>query len=79
MDSKTWIGLQLGLDALACLLRRWPRRRMSLDISEVFFISLGRALTWARVPRVNNKPMIATLLPVEIEDACFDDLKALPT
>ena len=35
------LGLQLGLDTLACLLRWWPRRKTSLGISEVFSISLG--------------------------------------
>jgi hypothetical protein len=44
-----------NFDALVGLLRRWPRRRMSLDILGLFSTCLGRASTWARVPRMNNK------------------------
>ena len=52
------LGLQLGLDALAGLLRRWPRWRTSKGFVTVFPISLGHAPTWARIPRVNIKPMM---------------------
>ena len=34
--------------------------RTSKGFLYVFSISLGHAPTWARVPRVNNKPMMTT-------------------
>lgn len=58
MDSNlTCTGPPLSLDVLAGLLRRWPRRSTSKGFLGEFSISLGRAPTWARVPRINNKPM----------------------
>jgi hypothetical protein len=46
---------RLGLDTLADLLRRWPRRRTSKGFLGVFSVFVGRAPTWARVPRLHDK------------------------
>jgi hypothetical protein len=67
------------LDALAGLLRRWPRRRKSKGFLGEFSISMERAPTWARVPRINNKPMMTMLLPAETATEYLDDLEALST
>jgi hypothetical protein len=67
------------LDALAGLLRWWPRRRMSKGFLDEFSISLGRAPTWTRVPRMNNKPMTMIYLPTETVIEYHDDLEALLT
>jgi hypothetical protein len=66
------------LDALAGLPRRWPRRRKSKGFLGEFSISLGRAPTWTRVPRMNNKPMMTMYLPAETATEYLDDFKALP-
>ena len=55
--TRIGLGLWLGLDVLAGLLRWWPRRRTSKGFLGGFSKSLGCAPTWARVPRMNNKPI----------------------
>jgi hypothetical protein len=68
------------LEALVGLLRRWPRRRrMSKGFLDEFSISLGRAPTWARVLRMNNKPMTMIYLLAETVIEYHDDLEALLT
>jgi hypothetical protein len=61
-----------------CLLWWWTRRRTSLDIFEVFSTRLEHAPTWARVPRVNNKPMTTSNSWQKKTTVCPDDLEALP-
>ena len=53
--SQLQLGLQLGLDALAGLLRRWPRWRTSKYFLDMFSIFMGCAPTWIKVPIMNNK------------------------
>jgi hypothetical protein len=57
--------LQLALDALVGLLRRWPRWRISLYIFKVLSTYLGYAPTWARVPRLHDKPKTTSQHPME--------------
>ena len=56
--TQVGLGLRFGLDILAGLLMWWPRRRTSKGFLSRFSKSLGCAPTWARVPRMNYKPMM---------------------
>jgi len=77
--TQVGLGLWLGLDVLAGLVRWWPRRRTCKGFLGGFSKSLGCAPTWAKVPRMNNKPMTTVYLSAETATEYLDGLEALPT